>query len=348
MSVAGTADGDAENGDTVGMPTTARRDVLVIGAGIAGVTAARALQRAGERVEILEKSRGVGGRTATRTLHGVRVDHGAQFFTARDPRFEQEVADAIAAGVVVQWAEGLPVWHGAAGDLTAPGGHPRYVCPDGMTALAKHVARDLHVTPSATVTRITSAGDGWRVEGLDGRVWDAERIVLTAPVPQALALLEDAHVAADVRASLEAITYAPCWTIIAGYADVPVPAWPALRFTEHPDLALVGNDASRRRHADHAVLVLHATVAYSRSRFDAPASVVVDDLLQAAAAALPWAATPSWVEGQRWRYARPEAQHDQEAVVVAPGLVLAGDGFGGDRVEGAYLSGLAAATAIAR
>jgi renalase len=348
MSVAGTADNDAENGDTVRMPTTPRPDVLVIGAGIAGVTAARALQRAGERVETLEKSRGVGGRTATRTLHGVRVDHGAQFFTARDPRFEREVAEAVAAGVAVRWADGLPTWRGREIDHPATGGHPRYACPDGMTALAKHVARDLDVTTSATVSRIAAAHDGWRVEGRDGRVWHTTRIVLTAPVPQALALVDDVDVAPDVRASLEAIAYAPCWTIIAGYADFAVPAWPALRFPEHPDLALVANDASRRRHADHAVLVLHATATYTRRRFDAPAGAVADDLLRAAAAALPWAATPNWVEHQRWRYARPETQHDQEAVVVAPGLVLAGDGFGGDRVEGAYLSGLAAAAAIAR
>ena len=62
-------------------------DVLVIGAGIAGLTAAAELQRGGRRVLLLDKGRGVGGRLASRRIDGATFDHGAQFITTRDPRF---------------------------------------------------------------------------------------------------------------------------------------------------------------------------------------------------------------------------------------------------------------------
>ena len=73
---------------------------LVIGAGIAGLIAARALRAAGHRVLVLDKGRGVGGRMATRRIEGGVFDHGAQFVTVRDPRFQQIVEGWQAKGVV--------------------------------------------------------------------------------------------------------------------------------------------------------------------------------------------------------------------------------------------------------
>ena len=60
--------------------------IIVVGAGISGCVCAWRLARAGHEVTLLEKGRGVGGRMATRRMEGARIDHGAQFFTARDPR----------------------------------------------------------------------------------------------------------------------------------------------------------------------------------------------------------------------------------------------------------------------
>ena len=62
-------------------------DVVVIGAGIAGLIAAGELKRAGLHVLVLDKGRGVGGRIATRRIGGATFDHGAQFITQRNPRF---------------------------------------------------------------------------------------------------------------------------------------------------------------------------------------------------------------------------------------------------------------------
>ena len=60
-------------------------DVTIIGAGLAGITCARALQTAGHRVVLLDKSRGVGGRIATRRLHGTHADHGFRVWAPQHP-----------------------------------------------------------------------------------------------------------------------------------------------------------------------------------------------------------------------------------------------------------------------
>jgi predicted NAD/FAD-dependent oxidoreductase len=326
-------------------------DVLVIGAGVAGLTAARALQRAGLATLVLEKSRGVGGRAATRSVHGARVDHGAQFFTARDPRFRSEVDGWLRDGVARVWADGFPSWSAACGWRDSePGAHPRYACPAGMSALGKRLAEGLTVTREARAVAVRPADGAWEVELEDGGRRRAPRLVVTAPVPQALDLLGGLDLPPAVRSGLEAVTYAPCFAVMAGYPDAPAPSWAGVRLPDHPDLAWIANDGAKRN-ADGTgtVLVLHATAAFTRRRYDDPPATIVADLLRAAAAVAPWAERPAWTDHQRWRYALVEAPHPERALLAADGLVLAGDAFGGvdgGRLESAYLSGLAAAALL--
>jgi predicted NAD/FAD-dependent oxidoreductase len=85
-------------------------DVAIVGAGVARLTAAPALRDRGLRVLVLEKSRGLGGRAATRRRGEGRIDHGAQFFTARDARFRARVDTWLATGDVLVWTRGIHVW----------------------------------------------------------------------------------------------------------------------------------------------------------------------------------------------------------------------------------------------
>ena len=112
-------------------------DIVVVGAGLSGLTAARSLQAKGHKVVVLDKGRGLGGRMATRrisTSDGLTAvfDHGAQFFTVRDQQFQKLVDEWIADGIVREWCRGF----------VAEDGHPRYVVNNGMTALTKHIAQD--------------------------------------------------------------------------------------------------------------------------------------------------------------------------------------------------------------
>ncbi len=332
------------------MPAQRHHQVIVIGAGIAGLSAARALQAEGRDVVVLEKSRGYGGRAASRTVQGTRIDHGAQFVTVRDPRFAAQVERWLADGTMVRWSDGLPTWTSAAGwrDASAAA-HPRFVCPDGMNALGKSLAQDLTVTRETHVTRVRDVAGGWCAETRDGARWHAEHMIVSAPLPQTLVLLADVALPPERRSQLAAIDYAPCHALAAGFTGPSEPGWPGVRLPEHPDLAWIANDTSRRRDpgSGGVTLMLHATPSFTRRRYDDAPEAIARELLAAASTLLPWAMEPAWTHHHRWRYAQPERTLPEPALALWEGLVLCGDAFGNGRLEGAYLSGLAAAACIA-
>ncbi|NJK46404.1 MAG: FAD-dependent oxidoreductase [Pleurocapsa sp. SU_196_0] len=144
-------------------------DVLVIGAGLAGLSAARDLARAGFAVRLLDKSRGVGGRTATRRIEGATFDHGAPFFTVRGERLKQLVTNLEPRDVIGVWTHGFHTWKNDV--LTPPElGHARRVGKDGMNALGKAL-RDgvdfgdapLDVKTNAIVSAAWNTTLGWSV-----------------------------------------------------------------------------------------------------------------------------------------------------------------------------------------
>ena len=116
-------------------------DCLIVGAGIAGLVAARTLQNRGVRALVLDKGRGVGGRLATRNFEGGRFDYGAQFFTARNPAFRGLVEEWMAAGVVAPWSEGFFLPDGRFKDT----GEVHYRGVGGMRTIATHLALNLDV-----------------------------------------------------------------------------------------------------------------------------------------------------------------------------------------------------------
>lgn len=316
-------------------------DCLIVGAGIAGLLAAHKLVDAGWQVVLLDKGRGVGGRMATRRIDEAVFDHGAQFFTVRDDRFEALVAGWERAGLVAEWARGFA---NGAGEWRQDG-HPRYRGAQGMTTLPKHLAAGMDVRTSVRVTAVQAEGDGWQVTIESGETLTARRLLLTPPVPQSLALLDAGSYAlpAAVRADLEAIEYNPCLAVMAVLDSVPaLPEPGGVQLNSEP----IGWIADNQRKGISPVpaVTIHAAPGFSREHFDGDRDAAGQLLLDAAAGYLGGAQVVRWqVHG--WRYSQPVAVYDEAFLPVsgpAP-LVFAGDAFAGPRVEGAAVSGLSAA-----
>ncbi len=324
---------------------------IVVGAGIAGLLAARTLVDRGFEVLVLDKARGVGGRMATRWFEpaagaaevGRAVwDHGAQFFTARDGAFKAWVDEWLEAGVARVWADGF-----AGGKrLESSDGHPRYRGSAGMSEIPKHLSQGIDVRLNERVASIDEAEGRWRVRADDGETEHrAGALILTPPVPQSLALVDAGGVRLPeaVRGSLERITYAPCIALLAridGASRVPEPG--AMRLDGEP-IGWIADNRKKGISPEATTLTVHAGPEFSQAHWDSASDEVARLLLEAAA---------EWIGGEilstqvhRWRYSQPVDLHP-EPCLVSPGpppLVFAGDAFGGPRVEGAALSGLAAA-----
>lgn len=317
-----------------------RLRIGVIGAGLAGLACARALADRGHAVVVVDKGRGPGGRCSARRAAPFAFDHGAQYFTARDPRFRARTATWLRSGVVRRW-------HGRIAVLRDGSARPvesdtaRFVGVPAMSALGKDLARGLDVRSGVRVVGVERTG-GWSLATSDGGSLEGlDRLVVTAPPAQAAALLGDLSPlgarAADVRMR-------PSWAVLLGLAGALDVAFDGA-FCERSALAWVARDSSKPGRGDAEAWVLHAAPDWSEAHLDEPGERVVErlaaELERVAGAALPEALHR---DAHLWRFALPEPGLDAGCLVDRErGLVVAGDALHGGRVEGAYLSGLAAA-----
>ncbi len=317
-------------------------DILVIGAGITGLLAARTLQAHGQTVIVLDKGRGVGGRMATRRIGSAVFDYGAQFFTARDQEFNALVDVWRAGDVALEWCRGFAGPDGVA----HTDGHPRYRGSTGMTAVPKYLARGLEIVLGQRVTSAEALIDRWRVRTEQGETFFADSLLLTAPVPQSLAILDAGATAlpAEIRYALDAVSYHPCIALMIQPETSRLPSPGAIQFSEGP-IAWIGDNVQKGV-SPHAAITLHADAKFSRDNWNSDDAKIISEIHSAASA---WVKEPvSDVQIRRWRYAKPEILHPEACLSLeAPlPLVFAGDAFGTPRVEGAALSGLAAARAL--
>lgn len=319
-------------------------DVVVIGAGAAGLVAARSLVPE-HRVVVLDKARGVGGRMATRRLGPAVVDHGAQFITTHSSEFADEVERWCAAGAAQPWFRGRVGPEG----VQDHDGHVRYRGAESMNAVAKHLADGLDVRRSTRATSVEVDGERWRIRLEVGDDLLADAVVVTAPVPQTLQLLADGSTeltTAD-RSALERIEYEPCLAVMArldGPTGLPDPG--ALAPDDGPVDWIADNQA--KGISASPALTVHAGAQISVELWDQPDAHVVSELMDAARVATGRPLVVAEHSVQRWRYARPTVLHPEKCLVLSglPPMVLAGDAFGGAKVEGAVLSGAAAADSI--
>ncbi len=302
-------------------------DVVIIGAGMAGLACARALAAAGKAPLVIDKGRGIGGRMATRrvALAGgeVAFDHGAQYFSVRDP--------GLAALL-----DALP---DAVGDWEI--GRPRRVGRPGMSALPRAMAAGLEVRQGVTVTALRPTPEGWEII-TDRAPLHAAQVVLTVPAPQVAGLLGASH---PLVAALRGVAIAPCLTLMAAFPpDAPRPF--ATRGRDDHPLAWIAQDSTKPgRAAPVTAWVAQASAEWSTAHLEEPPEAIAERMLPMLAEALGTdPATALHARAHRWRYARVTAPLGAPFLRSADGaLWLGGDWCLGPRVEAAWQSGTAIA-----
>lgn len=312
--------------------------IAVVGAGLAGLTAASDLTAGGHEVTVFDKGRSPGGRMATRRIGDATIDHGAQFFTVRSDTFGARIAPHLASGLVYEWCRGFS----AEGD-----GYPRYAVRGGMNALTKAMAAGLDVRCSSMVFSIAPGSTAAWVVGLDdGSTFDADAVIVTCPLPQSYSLLmpigvvlPDALVRADYDRTIAGLI------TLTGSPAVPEPGG-----VQNPtaDLSFVV-DNQRKGVSAMPALTVHATAEWSLAHWDDPLADLARALTTAAADFI-GSADVSEIQIKKWRFATPRSIWDDPCWIApdtAGPLIVAGDAFAGPKVEGAVRSGAAAAAAAA-
>ena len=320
------------------------RNIAVIGAGISGLTTARVLQDQGQQVVVFEKSRGRGGRAATRRVDHLCFDHGAQCFTARHPEFSRAV-DA--------WREQglIDIWRARNGKIVlgeiqpAADGQERLVAVPGMSALGRNLAEDLTVHNEVQVGPPLRMAGSWRLSDNSGAsLGKFDRLVLSIPAPQACRLLASA--APGIAAQAAAIRYQPIWAALLAFETGAGPAVDTLHFDEGP-LGWAANNGSKPGRASRT-WVLHATPGWSETHLnDEPGRVALALAKEfCISCGLDYAGI-GYMAAHLWLYARVINPLDTGALWdPEAGLGLCGDWCLGDGIEHAFLSGRAVASRI--
>lgn len=303
-------------------------DVLIVGAGMAGIACARALHGAGRSVLLLDKGRGIGGRMATKRvgLDGVDIsfDHGAQ-----------QIGTDRADFAALLSAAGAVAWDDETGHLV---GYP------GMSAVPKALAQGLDVRQLVEVTGLMPDGGAWQVQAGD-TMFRAARVVLAIPAPQALRLLGVSH---PWAAALSAVEMAPCLTLMAAFAPGSPRPFRSRQDAAHP-LAWIAQNSSKPGRGDAAVTwVAQAGAAWSNMHLESTPEQIMDLMLPMLCDVLGVLPDTALVaRAHRWRFGLVARALGQPFLGdAAQGLYLGGDWCLGARVEDAWQSGEAIARDI--
>ena len=309
--------------------------VAIVGAGLAGLTLARALDgRAAVRV--FDKSRGLGGRLATRRCGAYQFDHGAQFFTARSDEFQAFLAPCLEQGAVARWdaefveLDGAHIGH----RRSWADGPPHYVGVPAMNALPKAIAAGLDVVLETRVAGVTRDGGQWQLQATDGGELGAfDWLVLAVPAPQAHELFPDSE------------NFVPdppmtaCFSLLLGFNAPLAIDWQAA-FVGGADISWISLDGSKPGRPEATSVVVHSTNRWADANIDAGHERVVAHLAaELGRVAGIDAARAAHVDLHRWRYANIGMQAGGECFVDAGRRVAAiGDWFIQGRVEAAFTS----------
>jgi predicted NAD/FAD-dependent oxidoreductase len=330
--------------------------VVVIGAGMAGSTCAHALRRAGHAVHVIDKSRGAGGRLASKRLEWddapslprkVKIDHGAPGFAVEGSDFRAFLHESGLGGSLLAWKPSVK-----------PGSRPSGRAPvlqvpqPDMPSLCRTLLQDIPTTWSFQVDRLLRGPDGWQIQSANGPLPQTFDVVIVAVPPAQAAPLLTAHMPAWATQAAQA-RMRPCWTLmgVARRAS-SVCEWDVALPNEGPLAWVMRSDArpGRSASAEESHWVAHASADWSQSHLEQPAAWVEAQLDAALQSCLGEAIAWKHRIVHRWRYARAGASGADAGCPLwwdaALGLGVCGDFLGGEGVEGAWRSASALSQAV--
>ena len=309
--------------------SSASPDIAVVGAGIAGASAAHRLTELGIASRVYETERHAGGRMASSLIGQAVFDHGAQFFTTRGQKFRSVVDAAAADGAVKVWTRGFD---------DPPDGYERWCGVPDMTALAKWLLRQ------------AEAAVNFDERVLDLNRLEASAIVLTPPVPVSLALAEHSHLEPprQLLTQLRKVEYKQTIAVLLSLEEhlKGFPSHGGVQLVDDPDLAFITDNAAKGV-SEAPAITIHLSNDASSILWNEPDLQLVEFATKQLADRI-GTVTPKHSAVKRWRHAGPVEVFKQSAFVWGdrPVIALAGEAFNGPKVEGAFDSGQYAAEKI--
>ncbi|HMO05283.1 MAG TPA: FAD-dependent oxidoreductase [Kiritimatiellia bacterium] len=316
--------------------------IAVVGGGLAGIACARMLAVHGFSVTVFEKDQEIGGRASILSSGRSAPDHGCQYLTVRDKRFQPYLDELLNRGVMARWpARIASCLHGTCHSVEDT--EAMYIGVPGMNAIAECLGRDLDVRRGTIVSAIKRVQAGWKLFA-GGKRESFDGVVVSTPPEQVKQLLQAFP---SIAAESAKVRSRPCWALIAGFDhDLPV-AFDAAHFSSSP-IAWAANNRSKPGRTRDEVWTILSTPDWADSHLSLPEADVGRTLLSAffeSSGIFP--SVPASLRVHRWYYGQAEEPLHREFLWDhALWLGACGDWCASGRLDGAFLSGLRLAEAI--
>ncbi len=302
---------------------------IIIGAGMAGLSAAKVLTQTGHEVIILDKGRGVGGRMSTRKIEQGKADHGAQYFSVKTPEFQALIGELQAENITATWQ-------------LAQRENVRYIGAKGMNMIPKKLAEKLTICLNEKVTLIEKN----ELKTESGNSYSFDNLIVTCPIPQVIELFQNSKIdfSEKDKSVLESIEYVPCIAVMAVLKEpTKIPTGGII--LENQAVAWIA-DNFQKGISVTPTATLHASAEFSKTHLEDDLQEVAKMMLKSVSQ---WVTAENIVTSQvhRWRYSNAIKLYVQPFYQLEnQNIYLAGDGFGMGNVEGAFLSGYFCSQAI--
>lgn len=309
-----------------------------------GVTAAHYLKNRAE-VHLFEKSRGLGGRMATRRAANTSFDHGAQYFVAKSAEFKDFLRAPLANGAISLWRARFHEIDGRTGATlggrTWDDTYPHYVGIPSMNALVKYLAKNMLVQRHTRVDRLQQIdNEQWLLWSDQGeRLGQYDWVLLTCPPEQTVALLPDA---CNFKTAVSKIELLPCYSVMLAFnQDLNLRFDAAL--VRHADISWIAQNHSKPHRGSGCAMVIQSNNDWAKSHLEHDLDTVKHHLISEASRILDIDLSQAIHNDiHRWRYANTVVQRAHQGDVYFDQehqLGAAGDWCGNARVESAYLHG---------
>ncbi len=326
--------------------------IAIIGAGISGLVAGKTLAKAGFEVVVFEKSRGYGGRMATRYAgdnHEIKLDHGVSYLEGESPEFRAFLLELLQEGLTKPWS-GRHMLLEDNRYMEYQQDEPRAVAVDGMNSIGRYLARPVDVRLEERVGGLTFLGDdrgkkkSWMLNLESSATFQADAVIIATPSKQAYSVLNttiDEVSTLKIVREIDEVEYDPLFVLMAGYASAPELDWEMLDIKDSK-LGWAAVESSKRD-MDKTHLVVHSTPQFARKHMEKREGVEKEMLEELSALFGDWAGTPDWSQVHFWRYNRainPLKVPYIDLNEMEKPLAVVGSYMYGNTVESAYLSGL--------
>lgn len=321
---------------------------------MAGLTAGRILAREGHEVTVFEKSRGYGGRMATRytgkNLES-KMDHGISYFDIKSDEFRDFADELLDEDLIQKWGINFAAYSGdriLESSPNLPSG-PFYSSTKGMNEIGKYLSRWVDIRTETKVGGLTYFGTNrskkrsWMVNLTSSETFEADAVIIALPAPQAygiLAMARDETNTLKIIRQIDEVVYRPAYSLMAGYGTTDIPEWQGV-ICKNSILDFISNE-SQKRDSQECSMVLHASESFTREHRNSDEETATKLMLgELAEITGGWAASPEWHQLHFWRYSRAKKVINEPYLELedpdAP-LALIGDYLKGNTLDDAYCS----------